>query len=257
MSKIEMERLLGEQVVKITLNAPEGNILDGDMMKELLHVLEDLKSRRSVKLVMFQGAGDHFSFGASVEEHQGEMVVNMLRLFHRVFYELIDLSIPSAALVSGQCLGGGMELAASCHFVYADETAEFGQPEIKLGVYPPLASLILPLKIGSARADSLLLTGQSISAREAKVTGLVNEVFEARDTMEEWVTAWIQREIVPKSASSLKLGVMAARRVFNETVRLELPKLEKMYVEKLMATHDANEGISAFLQKRPPEWEDS
>lgn len=254
MSKIEPESLFEDQVVKITLNAPKGNILDSEMMNEIGDVLDNLASKRNVKLVMFQGAGDHFSFGASVEEHQRGKVASMLHLFHGIFYKLIDLSLPTAALVSGQCLGGGMELAASCHFLFADETAWFGQPEVKLGVYPPVASIVLPLKIGSAQADSLLLTGRSIDARKAKAAGLVNEVFSSRETMEKSVAAWVEKEILPKSASSLKFGVAAARRVFNDIVRRELPKLEEVYVDQLMAAHDPNEGIEAFLQKRPPKW---
>lgn len=255
MSKIAIEHSFDRQAVKFVLNAPKGNVLDSEMMRGLFTGLNGLKDDQTVKLVMFQGAGNHFSFGASVQEHRREKVGDMLKLFHSIFYCIMDLSVPCVALVSGQCLGGGMELAAICHFIFADKTARFGQPEIKLGVFPPAASVILPLKIGSARAEPFLLTGTSVYAREAMDIGLVNELYENRLTMETQTDRWIEKQIVTKSASSLKFATFAARKSFNETVKRELPKAEALYMERLMKTFDANEGIESFLEKRQPKWE--
>ena len=151
--KVLIESLFDGQVVRLTLNAPKANILDSKMMSELKAALDDLRGQPQVKLVQFVGAGDHFCFGASVPEHTRENAPRMLEQFHGLFYALADLAIPTAALISGNCLGGGMELALMCNFIFADRTARLGQPEINLGVFPPPASLLLPMKIGQARAD--------------------------------------------------------------------------------------------------------
>ncbi|PJA98622.1 MAG: hypothetical protein CO128_06275 [Ignavibacteriales bacterium CG_4_9_14_3_um_filter_30_11] len=129
-----------------------------------------------------------------------------------------------------------------------------GQPEIKLGVIPPPASVILPLKIGNAQAENLLMTGNSISGGKGKEIGLINEVFENKEEMEEEINKWINENIVPKSASSLRYSFKASRIVFNYLIKKMLPELEEMYVEKLMKTEDANEGINSFLEKRRPNW---
>lgn len=256
MSKIESEMLYEGNVQKLTLNAPPGNVLDGEMMNELQQELDTLKKQPHVRLVLFTGAGEHFSFGASVEEHRREQAADMLKQFHRLFYTLADLAIPTAAVVSGQCLGGGMELALMCNFLFLDSSARLGQPEINLGVFPPPASIILPMKIGQARADDLLLTGRSISAATAKEFGLATEVFADRAAMESGVDSWIKKRILPKSASSLKFSVRAGRKQFNDRLKKNLKELESLYVEQLMETHDANEGIASFLEKRNPSWED-
>ena len=150
-----------------------------------------------------------------------------------------------------------MELAIICNFLFADKTAKFGQPEIVLGVFPPPASVILPEKIGLAKAEDLLLTGKIISADEAKAIGLVNEVYEDRVAMDREIEKWIETVILPRSASSLRFGVRAARIKFNHVLTNFLPQLENLYVSQLMETHDANEGINSFLEKRKPIWENN
>jgi cyclohexa-1,5-dienecarbonyl-CoA hydratase len=142
-----------------------------------------------------------------------------------------------------------------CNFLFLDSTAKLGQPEINLGVFAPPASLILPLKIGQAQADDLLLTGRIISADEAVSMGLAAQLFDSRDLMIESVESWVEEHILPKSASSLRFAVRAARKHFNETLCKQLPELEKLYIDELMSTHDANEGIESFLKKRDPKWE--
>ena len=161
-----------------------------------------------------------------------------------------DLSIPAVAKISGQCLGGGLELALMCNVLFADKTAKLGQPEINLGVFPPPASILMPLKLGYARAEELLLTGKSISAEEAKTIGLVNEVLEDKKALEEHINKWIEDYILPKSASSLRMAVKATRIKFNHILGNFLPQLENLYVNQLMQTHDANEGIESFIEKR-------
>ena len=254
MRKLKLEYTHNNSVACIILNDGKGNILDSIMMGELNELLNSFKSNNDLKLITFEGAGKHFSFGASVEEHTKENAPTMLKSFHQIFYTISDLSIPTLAKISGQCLGGGLELALICNFMFADKSAKLGQPEILLGVFPPPASIILPLKIGNAKAEELLLTGKVISAERGKDIGLINDVFEDRANMEEEVDKWIGENILGKSASSLRYAVRASRVTFNHMMQKFLPILEEMYLKGLMETEDANEGINSFLEKRKPEW---
>ncbi len=257
LEKILKETRSDGQVVRLTLNAPKANVLDSLMMHELLGELIALRDAPEVKLIQLAAAGDHFSYGASVGEHTREKCGEMLTQFHALFFELADLSIPTCALVTGQCLGGAMELAAMCNFVFCDRSAVFGQPEILLGVFPPPASLILPMKVGQAIADELILTGRSLTAEEAERSGLVCGIFSDHHALELGVEEWIAKHILSKSAAALRFAVRAARTRFNRVVREELSRLQTDYVDRLMATHDANEGIQAFLEKRRPVWTSS
>ena len=257
MKKVLVKYTHEDTIARIILTDGKGNILDHIMMEELQIILDEFKNRPEIKLITFEGGGKHFSFGASVEEHKKEFAAAMLRGFHHLFFTLRDLSIPTVAIVSGQCLGGGMELAIMCNFIFADKSAKFGQPEIVLGVFPPPASVILPEKIGLAKAEDLLLTGKTISADEAKSMGLVNEVYSDRIALDLEFEKWVETNIVSKSASSLRYGVKAVRAKFNHVLTNFLPQLENMYVNQLMETHDANEGINSFLEKRKPVWENN
>ena len=254
MDKIKLEFTHDESVARVILDDGKGNVLDKIMMNDLHDVFDSLKEKNDIKLITFEGAGKNFSFGASVPEHTKELAPEMLSSFHRLFYEIIDLSIPAMAKVSGHCLGGGMELALACNFIFADKTAKFGQPEITLGVFAPPASLLLPLKIGNAKAEDLLITGKIISAEEANEIGLLNGVYDDKETMETSLDEWINKNICDKSASSLRYAVRVSRKVFNEVVKTELPKIEETYIKKLMETNDANEGINSYLEKRKPVW---
>jgi cyclohexa-1,5-dienecarbonyl-CoA hydratase len=254
MQKLKLEYTHINSVARIILDDGKGNVLDSVMMRELSELLTSFKQKNDLKLLTFEGAGKHFSFGASVEEHKKENAPQMLKEFHQLFYTIADLAIPTLAKISGQCLGGGLELALICNFLFADKTAKLGQPEILLGVFPPPASVILPLKIGNAKAEELILTGKSISAEEGKAIGLINEVFENKDEMEKGSDEWITNNILNKSASSLRHTVNASRTTFNHLLRKMLPAVEEMYLKELMETDDANEGINSFLEKRKPTW---
>ncbi|TSA26013.1 MAG: cyclohexa-1,5-dienecarbonyl-CoA hydratase [Bacteroidetes bacterium] len=255
MEKINVEFLYNDAVARVILDDGKANILDGIMMKDISDLLESLRRNKDNKLITFEGAGNNFSYGASVAEHTKEKAAEMLEGFHRMFFTLIDLHIPTLAKVSGQCLGGGFELSLACNFIFADKTAKVGQPEILLGVFAPPASVILPLKVGNAKADELLITGKIISADEAKSLGLVNEVFEDKAAMDAATDEWIRKNILGKSASSLRYATRAARASFDFFMLKHLPDFTEMYVKELMETHDGNEGINAFLEKRKPVWE--
>ena len=254
MEKIQLEYTHDGAVARIILNDGKGNVLDAVMMNDLHEAFMQFKSNSDIKLITFEGAGKNFSFGASVEEHTKSNCDEMLKSFHQLFYELIDLSLPTMAKISGQCLGGGMELALACNFLFADKTAFLGQPEIMLGVFAPPASLMLPMKIGKAYAEELLITGNSIDALRAKEIGILNDVFADKEEMETVLNQWIAKNILRKSAVSLKYAVNASRTMFNNVLLTRLPELEAIYVNQLMETVDANEGINSFIEKRKPVW---
>ena len=257
MEKIKINYLYDDSIANILLDDGKGNVMDYIMMEDLQSVLDSFSEKKNIKLIVIEGVGKHFSFGASVEEHQKEFAGAMIRAFHKLFFTLRDLSIPIAAKVTGQCLGGGMELCLMCNFIFADKTAKFGQPEIILGVFPPPASILLAEKIGLAKAEELLLTCKTISADEAKSMGLLNDVFADKEALNAGLNNWIETNILPKSASSLRYAVKAVRAKMNHILGNFLPQLESMYINQLMQTEDANEGISSFLEKRKPVWKNS
>lgn len=249
--KIIVDREHEGQVLRLLLNAPKGNVLDKQMMSEINEAFLTDAGESSVKAIVFEGVGDHFSFGASVEEHQKELVAEMLATFHGLTRTLIRTSKPMFALVRGQCLGGGLELAAFCQWIFASTNAMFGQPEIKLGVFPPVASLVLPYRIGQSAADDLILTGRSITADEAKQLGLVHSVSEDPGRQ---IVDFIAKHILPKSSASLQFTVRSARFEMHDAFLRNIDALEKLYVAELMETDDANEGIVSFVEKRRPIW---
>ncbi len=256
MKKIVLEKLHGGQVWKVTLNAPKGNVVDSAMLGELHGVVDQLGGDKHCKLLLLQGAGRHFSFGVSVEEHRPEGAAAMLDRFNGLFLRLAEVGVPVCAAVSGQCLGGGMELATFAHFVFADESARLGQPEINLGVFPIPALVIVPMKAGQSVADDLILSGRSLDAHEAKQLDLVSAVYADRASMEEGIEAWIQRTILPKSALALRVTAQAVRREFDRLLRCELASYRDVYMDVLMQSHDGREGLNAFLEKRSPVWTD-
>jgi len=254
MQKIRIEYLYEDTVARVSLDDGKANILDAIMMREITEFLVSLKNKNNIKLVTFEGGGNNFSYGASVAEHTKDKAAEMLEGFHKMFFTLVDLHIPTLAKISGQCLGGGFELPLACNFIFADKSAKIGQPEIILSVFAPPASVMLPMKVGNARAEELLITGKIISADEAKSMGLINEVFEDKAAMETATNDWIKKNILGKSASSLRFATKAARASFDFFMLKHLPYFFELYIKELMETHDANEGINAFLEKRKPIW---
>lgn len=243
------------QWAQIILNDAKGNIIDSVMMEELSILFSEFKKNKDLKVISIEGTGKNFSFGASVAEHKKEYAPKMLKNFHSLFFNIIELSIPLISKVSGYCLGGAMEIVLMSNIIFADKSAKFGQPEITLGVFPPPASILLPLKIGYSKAEELLITGETIDAQKAKELCIINNIFDTKEEMDKETESWIEKNILPKSASSLKYSVKAARIHLNTILRDKLPELEAMYINELMETKDANEGINAFLEKRKAQWE--
>jgi len=250
-NKIKSDFLFDGQILNLTLNAPKGNVLDIEMISELTQAVEKLGVNQDIKAFVFEGAGEHFSYGASIPEHTKELAPKLLATFHTFFRTLIKVSKPTFALVQGQCIGGGLELAAFCNWIFASENAQFGQPEIKLSVFPPVASLILPHRIGQSAADDLVLTGRSITAQEAKQLGLVHSVSsEPVKALEEFLST----HILPKSTVALQFSVKSCRFEMHQAFLQNVDQIEKLYVQELMKSEDANEGISAFMEKRAAFW---
>jgi cyclohexa-1,5-dienecarbonyl-CoA hydratase len=213
--------------------------------------LEDHLRQPDLAAVLIDADGSHFSFGASVEEHLPEQCAAMLRDLHALLLTMLDSPVPILAAVQGQCLGGGLELALACHMIFAPPAAVFGQPEMKIGVFAPAASCLLPELIGPARAIDLLLSGRSIGATEAAAMGLVR----LADDSQKAALAYFTEHLKPKSASSLRYAVIAARCDLSARVREKIGHVERLYLEDLMHSHDAVEGLNAFLQKRTAQWQ--
>lgn len=247
---VRVDERHGGGALCLTLQGREGNVLDAAMIAALRDALAT-RVRPSHRAIVFAGAGRHFSFGASVAEHDRAHAPAMLESFHALFRQLAALSVPTVALVHGQCLGGGLELASWCTWVLAAPDARLGQPEITLGVFPPLASLLLPWRIGGGAAMHLCVGGASVDAQTAKSMGLVHAVGEDPSALFDELYA---TQLAPRSASSLRFAERAARAELYAQLSTRLPRLESLYLEELMATHDANEGIAAFLERRKPEF---
>ena len=235
----------------ITLNRPPLNILDIAMMESLDAALKRVLSKSD--FVVFQGAGDKaFCAGADVADHTPKRVGKMLTAFHAVFRRRAAAECTTIAAVHRYCLGGGMELATFCDFVLAAETAQFGQPEIKLGCFPPVALVTLPRLIGMQAAAHLILTGHQISATEAHRLGLVTRVVPDHE-LPDAVGALLEG-LRTLSPSILRLTRKTLRQLHSPNFLKRLEEAERVYLSELMQTHDAQEGIRAFLEKRKPAW---
>jgi len=247
---ISTETMMDGAVFRVVLDRPKANVLDAAMIADIIETL-GTQVPSCARLLIFEGAGKHFSFGASVEEHQADQVAEMLDTFHALFHQLDELGVPTCAVVRGQCLGGGLELASWCTWIVATPEAKLGQPEIRLGVFPPMASVLLPWRVGGRAALDLCVSGRSVTAQEALEMGLVNVVTE---DPEAWWRALVTNHLATTSASSLRHAERAVRADLRARIERDLPQLERQYIRELMATHDANEGIAAFLERRPSQW---
>lgn len=254
-----VERFEG-QVTEITIGPPPGNLITARLAAELREEIRrhsaggaDVRHR---KAVVIAGDGKHFSYGASVDEHRPEQMRKVLPPFHRFIGELLACPVPTVAKVRGHCLGGGFEIALACSMIVAAEDAGFGLPEIKLGAFPPVASLLLPRKLAGNMASRMILSGESVVAGELLRHGLVNLTAPA-DALDSAVDAWIEKELLPKSASSLRHACAAAHAGIVQHYATHIDEMERRYLDSLLRTHDAVEGVDAFLARRPPDWKDA
>ncbi len=247
--KVWFER--DERLLRLRLDRPKANILDAALIGALDAALAEHGERPGLLGILIDASGPHFSFGASVEEHLPGQCAAMLAGFHRLILRVLASPVPVMAAVRGQCLGGGLELVAAAHLIFASPDARLGQPEIELGVFAPAASCLLPERIGRAAAEDLLISGRSITAEDALRIGLITAVI---SDPEAAALDYFDRRLAAKSPSSLRFAVRAARSAFIDRVSLELACAERLYLDELMATRDAVEGLEAFLSKRPARW---
>ena len=234
---------------RITLADPPLHILDVAMLGELRDAIARVRGDRHCLIIDAQG-DKAFSAGASVQDHLGDRVRDMLRVFHDCFRALSRLELTTVALVRGAALGGGCELALACDFVLASGNARFGVPEIALGVFPPVGAYQLSRQLAPRRGLEMMLTGDPIDAATARRYGLVNAVFEDFDAQ---AAEWLER-LYRHSASSLRFAKKAFRLAQADDFERRLADVERLYLEELMRTEDATEGLNAFLEKRPPKW---
>lgn len=249
-AKIRLEFTHEERVARITLAAPKANILDRAMIGELDAAVSQC-SNRALNAIVLTADGPHFSFGASVQEHLPDQITGTLKSLHTLLRRFNKAPAPVIAAVRGQCLGGGFELVLACDLIICDKTAQFASPEIKLGVFAPAASVLLPVRIGQAPAARLLLTGAAISAEEAVRCGLAARI---ADDLDAGLNQWLESDFLPRSPSALKFACQAARLPLRRVLEEDLPEIESLYLRQLMARPDAEEGIRAFLEKRQPQW---
>jgi cyclohexa-1,5-dienecarbonyl-CoA hydratase len=245
---------LDDRVARITLARPPVNIFNIAMMQEINDALNQCSRERELVAIVFDAATDcrAFSAGVAVEEHVEDTIFQMLDSFRAIFLNLEQIARPSIAVVHGAALGGGCELVAACDIVIASERARFGQPEIKLGVFPPVAAVLLPRVIGDKRARELMLTGELIDATEAARLGLVNYVLPDNEVVQK--TSELLSRFRNLSAAALELTKEAIALGQGRLLHSALKQVENLYLNELMKTQDATEGIRAFIEKRKPEW---
>lgn len=240
------------KLLRLRLSRPNANLIDATMIAALDGALaEHLESPR-LAAVLIDADGPHFSYGASVEEHLPGQCEAMLRSIHRLVLRMVEAPVAVLVAVRGQCLGGGMELALASHLLFVTADAMLGQPEMNLGVFAPAASCLLPEIVGPTRALDLLLSGRNISGAEAVTMGIAND---AATDPEHAALAYFDAYLKPKSASSLRYAVEAARFDYAARVRAKLASVERLYLDDLMRTHDAVEGLKAFIGKRAAQWQ--
>jgi len=239
-------------VARVVLRNPPLNVIDIAMMEELAQALGEIETRSDVSVVMLRGEGRGFSAGVDVAAHVPEQVETMLLKFHAVVRALVASKKVTVAAVQGHCLGGGAELAMVCDVVYTAASAEWGFPEIKLGCYPPVACTALAALVGQKRAAEMILMGRTITGTKAAEMGLANRAV-PHEELDSAVDQTVQ-ELVRLSPTALAITKKAVYAWDAMHFDKGLARAEKIYLEELMKTADAQEGIRAFMEKRAPRW---
>lgn len=253
-TSVVTSRLFDGSALLIELGPPPGNILDRAMIQDLSAELSSASKNLDLKAIVIRGAGEHFSYGASVVEHLPDQVGEMLSEFHALLNLMNSLPLPPViAAVRGRCLGGGFELALACDHILVEEGAEMGCPEIRLGVFPPAAAALLPLRVSAAKSSLILSTAQLLSGDEAVRLG-VAEVQVETGTLDDAVEVWVTDRFNELSAAALRQTRKACRHPWRLVCEQVLPELERQYLRETMSTDDAMEGLQAFLEKRHPKW---
>ena len=240
-------------LIRIAINRPPFNVLDIATMAEMNLALDRALEEQGAKALMLTGVGEKaFSAGVDVADHTKDKVSAMIETFHGNIKRVLAMPIPTVAAINGAALGGGCELAIACDMVVAAEGAKLGQPEIKLGVFPPIAAILMPRIAPSPRAMELVLGGGIIDAREAHAIGLVNKVYPRETFVAD--TAKFLEQFLSLSRAALVYAKHAMREATGRPFHEALHHVEQIYLEDMMATEDATEGLNAFMEKRKPVW---
>ena len=242
-----------ERVVRITMDRPPLNVLDIPMLRELDAALTACTADTVTDVILIEGAGQRaFSAGVDIRDHTRENVPEMLDVVHGVIRKLFSVPQVTIASVRGVCLGGGCELASSCDFVVASEDSSFATPEIQVGCYPPVALARFSSLVGYHRAAEMILTGRTFPAPEALAIGLINRVFPS-DQLEAGLES-LMKELLGRSGAVLRIALKGLRELSLKGFTDALKRSEDLYRGELLNTHDVEEGIRAFLEKRKPQW---
>lgn len=242
----------GYGIARMSIDAPPLNILTRDVLRAVRDALTKVAADSTTRVLLLQAAGRHFSAGASVEEHLPPECVQMIGEFMDTVSALREFGLPTVAAVQGRCLGGAFELIQAVDMVVAAESAQFGQPEVHLGVFAPAACALLPGRIGPARAAELLFTGDAMTAHDARAAGLVARV--APDERVHEAAEALAQQIARHSAATLRAMKKALLERDQQQIRSALSAAARTYLDELMHTHDALEGLQAFTAKRSPQW---
>ena len=239
---------------KITFSKPPLNIFSIEDLAELNKALQNLMNQKDLKLIVFDSNQKVFSAGVNVLDHSPEKAPEVIRVFNDLFLTLMNMEIPTLALVKSGCMGGGSEFVLFCDFVLASENAYFAQPEIKLACFPPLSIAHLGYVTGNKKALELILTGEKISAKDALQAGLVNHVFSEEEfdrKAEEFINS-----ITCNSLSVIKTTLRTFKKLNYAGLKEKIQHTEKVFLEELINLEDYSEGISSFFEKRSPKWKD-
>lgn len=239
------------RLLRLRLDRPKANLVDMAMAEAVRAALIAHRESPSLLAVLLDHEGPHFSYGASIPEHLPGPCAEMLSGMHAMIGDMVGFPLPILVAIRGYCLGGGLELACAGSLLFAAPDARLGQPEIRLAVFAPTASVLLPERIGQARAEELLLSGRQVDGRQALALGLVQAIAEDPEAA---ALAWFDEHLADKSAPALRCATMAARRGYAGRVTEKLAWVEKFYLEELMRHEDPVEGLKAFMEKRPPVW---
>ncbi len=250
-SPLKVWRERDGRLLRLRLNRAKANIVDAEMIAALDAAFAEVHANPDVHAVLLDHDGPHFSFGASVEEHLPGQCADMLKGLHALIKKMLACPAPILVAINGQCLGGGLEVAMAGNMLFVNPDAALGQPEIKLAVFAPAASCFLPRLIGQQAAEDMLLSGRSIFGQEAVRLGLA---VAADADPEAAALAYFDSHLAGLSASTLRFAVTAARANFAREVGADLDRVEALYLEELMNSDDAVEGLNAFVEKRSPEW---
>lgn len=240
------------KVLRLQLHRPKANIVDAEMIAGLDEAFARHLGHADLVCVILDAEGPHFSFGASIEEHLPDNCAAMIKSFHALLLGMIESPVPIITAVRGMCLGGGLEVALAGHLIFAGEDAKLGQPELTVGVFAPAASCLLPERVSQPVAEDILFTGRNLDAAEAYRVGLVDRV--DADPLAA-AFEYYGKYLAKLSASSLRFAVRGARVGFAERLAAKFRAVEKLYLDEMMKTRDAVEGLTAFLEKRPAKWE--